>query len=155
MRMLAVDEGIKQWAYYDTQGKRTVGIGFNLDDPNAWKQWRKANIPESMQNVRDGLTSLSYNSINELLKVTVDIAIQDIKKLVSDFDNLSEPQRMALINMAFQLGYNRLSKFHTTLGHINNKDFEAAKESALKSLWAKQTPKRAKRVVEMFIQEIK
>lgn len=151
MRMLAVDEGIKQWVYTDTTGHKTVGIGFNLDDPHAWKTWQKAKIPENMQSVIYGQTALSYNSIINLLQVTLDQAIADVKKLVPDFDELSEYQRMALINMSFQLGYTALSKFKNTLKAINSKDFKLAKDLALKSLWAKQTPRRAKRVTEMFL----
>jgi len=151
MQMLSVDEGVMRYVYHDITGHRTVGIGFNMDDPNARKIWIGAGLPEIFENVRMGLAPISYNSLIELLKITIEQAIQDTKKLVPDFDNLSEYQRMALINMAFQLGYNALSKFKNTLKAINDKDFTLARELALKSLWAKQTPARAKRVADMLI----
>lgn len=149
--MLKADEGIKSQVYTDSLGYKTIGVGFNMDQPNALKIWAEAKIPENFLLVRAKKDKLSEKSIQTLLEITTANAVKDIKKLVPDFNKLTKNQRMALINMMFQMGYNRLSKFKETLKLINAKDFKAARLQARKSLWAQQTPERAIRVTDMFI----
>jgi lysozyme len=52
--------------------------------------------------------------------------------------------------MSFQLGIAGLLKFKSTLAFIEDGDFENASANMLKSLWAKQTPQRAKRLAEQM-----
>jgi len=49
-----------------------------------------------------------------------------------------------VIEMCFQLGYPRLSKFKKFQYHLNKCDYSSASDEMLNSVWAKkQTPKRA------------
>ena len=52
--------------------------------------------------------------------------------------------------MAFQLGIDGLLKFKNTLNLIEAGDYETASKEMLNSLWAKQTPERAKRLSEQI-----
>jgi lysozyme len=52
--------------------------------------------------------------------------------------------------MSFQLGIAGLLKFKSTLAFIEAGDYENAATNMLKSLWAKQTPQRAKRLAEQM-----
>lgn len=56
----------------------------------------------------------------------------------------------AVSNMAFQLGVQGVLKFYTTLKNIEDKDYENAYTNGLRSLWAKQTPARARRVLSLI-----
>ena len=49
-----------------------------------------------------------------------------------------------VIEMCYQLGVTGFSKFAKTITYLKDKNFEKASEEMLDSLWARQTPNRAK-----------
>jgi len=49
-----------------------------------------------------------------------------------------------VLEMCYQLGVGGFSKFRKTISYLQNKQFKDASEEMLDSLWAKQTPNRAK-----------
>jgi lysozyme len=49
-----------------------------------------------------------------------------------------------VMEMCYQLGVTGVSKFKKTLTHLQNKRWEEASVEMLDSLWARQTPNRAK-----------
>ena len=55
-----------------------------------------------------------------------------------------------VINMAFQLGLPRLSKFKRFHYHLNKCEYAEAADEMLDSLWAKQTPNRANELAEIM-----
>jgi lysozyme len=52
--------------------------------------------------------------------------------------------------MSFQLGVEGLLKFTNTIKAIQENRFEDASSSMLKSLWARQTPNRAKKMAKQI-----
>lgn len=157
------DEGLRLFPYRCPAGKLTIGVGRNLDDN-----------PLTADEVMVFLLSrpdliVNNTSINEVralllydftrVGITEDEAHylldNDIKKVVADInyhlpwvnDHPAEVKNI-LTNMAFQMGINGLLKFHNTLNHIKNKNYHQAAENMKQSLWAKQTPKRAKRLIK-------
>ena len=64
--------------------------------------------------------------------------------------NLSENQKDALSQMAYQMGVSGLLKFKKTLRFLELGDGENAYKEALNSRWAKQTPSRAERVAQLL-----
>tara|TARA_Y100001938_G_C8049986_1_gene411145 strand:+ start:497 stop:910 length:414 start_codon:yes stop_codon:yes gene_type:complete len=49
-----------------------------------------------------------------------------------------------VMEMCYQLGVGGFSKFKKTISFLQNKQFKDASEEMLDSLWARQTPNRAK-----------
>jgi lysozyme len=49
-----------------------------------------------------------------------------------------------VMEMCYQLGVTGVSKFKKTLAYLQDKQWEKASVEMLDSLWAKQTPNRAK-----------
>ena len=49
-----------------------------------------------------------------------------------------------IMEMCYQLGVGGVSKFKKTIAYLQNKQWEEASVEMLDSLWAKQTPNRAK-----------
>lgn len=121
------DEGERLKPYTDTVGKLTVGIGRNLTDR--------------------GISTLEsrYLCQNDLMIVDAELT-----KHVPWWTNMSESRQRGLVNMCFNLGWTRLSKFTTTLGHLEAGRYADAAESCLKSLWAKQVGARAVRIADLF-----
>lgn len=66
------------------------------------------------------------------------------------FDRLNEPRQAVVLNMAFQMGMERLLGFHDTLAAIRDERYAHAAECMRQSLWARQTPKRAVRLAHQL-----
>lgn len=70
-------------------------------------------------------------------------------RLRCDFGKLPELSAEGwdvLYHMAYQLGVPRLLGFKKMIGAVYAEDYETASKEMLDSLWAKQTPSRAKRL---------
>lgn len=126
---LSRDEGRRRSVYRDSLGYFTIGVGYLVDARKG------GGLPE--------------NIIDALLDFSIDRAYSDIKDepwfLACDTDN----RRRALINMSFQLGAH-LRGFVNSLAAIERKDWATAGRCLRKSLWYRQTPDRAERVVSML-----
>ena len=70
-------------------------------------------------------------------------ALCKAKPVVLDLDAV---RAAALMNLAYQLGVPGLLKFKMTWEAIEDKDYVRAATCAWDSKWAKQTPRRARRV---------
>jgi len=124
---LAVDEGKMDRMYLDSEGIPTIGIGHNLRD-----------VP------------LSARAMRVIFEDDTAQAIADAKRLVPMFDYLTEERKAVVCNMAFNLGYTRLSKFKNTLAAINEGRYADAAREMLDSTWAKQVGDRAKRLAAIM-----
>jgi lysozyme len=144
------DEGKRLTAYTDTTGNKTVGIGFNMDSPNAKRVWQKAGMQSSFDDVYAGGAGLSESEAYQLAGASYKIALDDARALVKDFDDLSDVRKKALVNMSYQLGKPRMAEFQAALGHINSGQYIKAARQILKSKYAKQTPERARRIALMI-----
>jgi lysozyme len=124
---LKVDEGISRKVYRDTMGILTGGIGRNLEQ----------------KGFQDNEIALMFeNDIND--------AEADARAVVPSFEDLSENRKAALLNMAFNLGRDRLAGFRGMRDAIAAGDFERAAAEMLDSLWSRQVGNRAKRLAQMM-----
>lgn len=124
------DEGEKLSAYQDKLGFWTIGVGILIDARKAGGITRE----ESAYLLANRITSKT----KELFEVMPWIS------------SLDEPRRAALLNMAFQLGVPGLCGFPSMLKAVREQRWADAETHALDSLWAKQTPERAKRVAQQL-----
>lgn len=137
---LTDDEGYRNKIYLDHLGYPTIGIGHLI----------KKEDPEYGQPVG---TLVSGERITELFISDTDSAIKDCKKLFKDFDSLPENVQHILVNMMFNLGHSRLSKFKKFRAAIDIKDWKTASKEGRDSLWYKQVPNRAKRLMDRLENE--
>lgn len=128
---LREDEGEKLTAYKDSLGFLTIGIGILIDE-------RKPGA---------GITKeeSTYLFQNRLRAKTA-----ELRKAFTWFDKLDEVRQGVLINMAFQMGVAGVIGFKNTMSMVQQGDYEGAAKGMLNSLWAKQTPNRAKRLSEQM-----
>ncbi|MGR2462517.1 glycoside hydrolase family protein, partial [Salmonella enterica] len=63
---------------------------------------------------------------------------------------LDDTRKMAIVNMTFQMGVGGVANFNTMLGYLALGQYDNAADAALDSLWARQTPSRARRVSEVM-----
>ena len=116
-----------------------IGIGFNLHDSNNQKLLLKYNITK--EDLNKGLTDKQILQLyNENVKLATDIAM----KFAPNFNTLPVNVKMALIDIAFNLGAPRLNKFVDLKASIAKKDFSAAAAALKDSLWYTQVGKRGR-----------
>lgn len=120
---LGVDEGRKPRIYTDTVGKITGGVGRNLTD-----------------------NGFSQDEIDLMLSNDIAKATSTARQLVPGFDHLSDVRQEVLVNMAFNMGYQRLSGFKMMLAAVNASDWTEAATQMLSSKWAAQVGARATRL---------
>ena len=66
-----------------------------------------------------------------------------------DLDIKSDAQNI-LIEMIFQMGKNGVSKFRNMMKALRGHNYSLASSEMLDSLWAKQTPNRAKKLSDLM-----
>jgi lysozyme len=125
------DEGVVRHAYEDSLGFTTIGVGRLID-------------------VRRG-GGLSLAEIDFLLTNDIGEKTAQVLEALPWASKLSEPRLGVLLNMAFQMGVSGLLQFKRTLGSIEDGQYGEAAAEMLDSLWAQQTPERAKRLAKQML----
>jgi len=126
--MLKKHEGYKPQMYKDTEGHWTIGVGHLVT----------ANEISKFKNRK-----LSDTEIRSLFDSDLNIAIANAKKFAPNLNTLPLPVQHAMVNMAFNLGINRLMKFKDLRQSLASKDFNKASKDMLNSKWASQVKGRA------------
>jgi len=121
--MLRRHEGVEAYAYTDSVGKITIGVGRNID-PN------------------QGL-GLTNEEINFLLYNDIDRVEHELAANFEWFLELNDARYDAMINICFNLGLPRMLKFKKALAAMEGEDYKLAAIEWLDSRWADQVGQRA------------
>ena len=123
------NEGLRLKPYKCSAGKSTIGWGRNLDDKGISENEAELMLTEDINDCIDSLCGI-FNYLGLRL--------------------LSEKRQLVLIDMIFNLGASRFSKFKKMIQAVKDRDFEEAAKQLLESRYAKQVPNRANRNAEMM-----
>ena len=128
LALIEAHEGCKLKPYVCPAGKLTIGIGRNIED--------------------NGISRLEaeYLLHNDLVRV-----VKELRAAFPWYDELTERRKHALIDMCFNMGITTLKTFKRTLAAMERGDWQAAKNYALESKWARQVGGRAIKVTGMFL----
>lgn len=128
---LRIDEGVRKKPYQDTKGKLTAGVGRNLDD-----------------------VGLRGDEIDLMLDNDIAQAVRDAEQYLGKavFDALSDDRQRVLLNMAFNLGFTKLSGFKQFRAALIARDYTRAAAEMMDSAWSKQVGQRAIRLKNRMIQ---
>ena len=122
------NEGFNGMPYDDSLGKPTIGFGTLL--------------PLSKSESEMILKSRLHQKTSELVK-----SEPFINELPSEVEDV-------LYEMSYQLGVSGLLKFKKMWKALKDGDYKEAYKQALDSKWAKQTPNRAKKLANIFLEQI-
>lgn len=114
------EEGFKGTVYKCTEGFDTIGYGTRLP---LSKEESELILEYRLKIIKSQLTGYLYNL--------------DIKQEARDI----------LFNMAYQLGVGGVLNFKKMIKALEKQDYKTAAKEGLDSLWYKQTPNRAKRLM--------
>lgn len=126
---IKTDEGLSLMPYHCTADVLTIGYGRAI-----------------------GTNGITKDEAEHLLRNDVVIAAGDARKFLGDtaFESLSVERQAVLINMAFNLGINRLRTFKLFKQALLDGDYAEAKVQMLSSKWAGQVKGRAIRLADMM-----
>ena len=125
--LIKLHEGLRLKLYRCTAGKLTVGYGRNIED-----------------------NGISEAEAEYLLNVDVENVRRELIDRLPWATGLDEVRWAVLVDMCFNLGWPRLSKFKKTLAYIKSAQYNDAAMEMLDSRWASQVGKRAIRLAEMM-----
>ena len=131
---LAIDEGVVYNVYKDHLGYPTFGIGHLILESDA----------EYGQSVN---TPVSEERVTEAFQADLDIAISECKALYDQWDDFPDEVQEILVNMMFNMGRTRLSKFKKMNAAVLEGDWTTAAVEGRDSRWHKQVTNRAERLM--------
>jgi lysozyme len=130
IEMLRKHEGVEKYAYKCTAEKVTIGVGRNID--------------------KSGGIGLSDDEIDYLLSNDIKRVSAELIRAFSWYSELDEVRKDAMIDMCFNMGLPRLSKFKNSLAAMANGDYDIAALEFLDSNWAKQVGSRSITITDMI-----
>jgi len=137
--ILNFEEGYVDAPYLDTQGFPTVAGGIRIGPKGASLSNYSFRVPRQVGDIWKHCILESKASEMEKRPVLSQALAQ-----------CNEPRRDVLYSMAYQLGVDGLAAFNETLKMVAAGDFTGAANGMLNSLWARQTPGRARRHAEVM-----
>lgn len=129
-RLISLHEGRIPFAYQDSLGYWTIGVGHLID------QRKGGRLPEHI------IDALLDHDIDEHAR-----GLENAHPWVADLDPV---RRAVLYDMAFNLGVAGLLKWPIFLGQVRRKEWDAAAANMLATKWATQVKGRARRLAAMM-----
>lgn len=146
----ADEEGFEPRVYKDTRGIRTVGKGFNMQQPGARRIWEEAGIETPFNEVLTGKSEVTEEEADRLHDVMMDKAAAAAPRLLKGIDGLSDNRQAVIRDMLYQLGEGEAKKFAPTFKLIEKGRFAEAAARLQKAKIASQAPNRVARNAYML-----
>ena len=118
-------EGFRSKVYQCTEGYDTIGYGFAIKD-----------------------LELDEDVAELILMKKIQKLLERILVVFKWFKDAPDEVKFVVTNMCYQLGLSGFSKFKKTIYYLETEQYDEASLEMLNSLWAKQTPNRAKELSE-------
>lgn len=121
------EEGTRLFAYEDTTGNTTIGIGRNLD-----------------------AVGISLDEAHYMLHNDIRRAMASLDAIAPWWRTLPHDPAMAMVDLCFNMGGARLAKFGQFLGLMRRGQFVAAAADLQTTLWWSQVGTRGPRVAALL-----
>ena len=142
-------EGFREKTYKCTEGYDTTAYGF------AWKDLYLS------QDVANELLQRNKNNIIFYEDIAEDVLIEKLEKLKQNansrfkwLEDMPVVVQEVILNMCYQLGITGVSKFRKAISALQEGDWDEAANEMLDSLWARQTPNRAKELSDIVRNQV-
>ena len=133
---LKIDEGVVNEIYLDHLGYPTFGVGHLI-------------LESDEEHGREVGTPVTEERVRSCFETDLNIAIGECELLYEDgvFGNLPDEVQQILVNMMFNMGRTRLSKFKKMHAAILEGNWKEAAVEGRDSKWHKQVTNRAERLM--------
>lgn len=138
---IITNEGWRNHVYDDGVGNPTIGVGFNLNRPDARALINSLGL--SYTAVRNGEVDLTNEQILILLNGDLATAINLAASVFPNLGQISSTRQVVLIDMTFNLG-NRIRGFQRLIRAVAANDWEAAASEMQNSRWYTQVGRRGR-----------
>jgi lysozyme len=137
-KLLMFEEGLREKAYYCSEGYPTIGIGWKIggkNQPLEHFKWMQMSKQAALAQCHDESFVLSMQ----------------LHAIIDCWQDLNEARQAVLISMAYQMGLTGLMKFKKMIAAIEAGDFVEAAAQGKDSRWASQTHSRANRHMRVIL----
>lgn len=130
-------EGYVTEIYLDSEHLPTFGIGHLVTETDPEYTWPVG-------------TPVTDERILDVFHVDCNAACEDASALFLNFSSHPETVQRVLVNMAFNLGRNRLGKFKKMITAVNEGNYTKAADEMVDSKWYRQVKTRGVELVELM-----
>ena len=130
-------EGYVTEIYLCSENYPTFGIGHMVTETDMEYTWPVG-------------TPVTDERILQVFHDDCKVAVADVELLVDNLSDHPDFVSRVLVNMAFNIGRPRLSKFKNMLAAIEAKDYSLAADEMIDSKWYHQVGRRSKELVEIM-----
>ena len=131
-------EGLRLKPYLCTAGVPTIGYG-----STTYMNGKKVTLQDN---------AITLDEAQEMLADYVDrFVFPVIKKIFNEFNSFSDNRKIALCDMLYNIGENRLRGFKKMITAIHANNWTEAAKQAMDSAWYTQVKGRAKTIFNMLI----
>ena len=130
-------EGYVTEIYLCSENYPTFGIGHMVTETDMEYTWPVG-------------TPVTDERILQVFHDDCQIAVEDAEKLVDNLYDHPDDVIRVLVNMVFNLGRPRLSKFKNMLAAVEAKDYVKSAEEMIDSKWYRQVGRRSEELVEIM-----
>jgi len=135
-KSLIEHEGLRYEPYKDHLGNWTIGVGHY--------------IPKDQEEIYlNREKPLTNAEVDNILHADIMVAVADAEKFIP-MDSIDPQAFEIVVEMSFQLGLPRLSKFKNFQKALQEQNYIESSNQMLDSLWAKQVPNRANKLAKMM-----
>ena len=156
LEMLKRHEGVRLTAYTDSQNRRAIGIGFDLETKENLKLLRQMYPNIDIDALLREEISLTMEQINALFPITLERALNDCLAIFPGFQTLPRTVQDVLVNMSFNLGRTKLLGFKKMIEAVNSGDWYRMAREMVNSKWYGQVGDRSielVRIIREFAQQ--
>ena len=133
---LKIDEGVEYEIYHDHLGYPTFGVGHFITEED-----EEHGKPEG--------TPVSEERVRECFEKDLDTSVRECYALYGDrWDSFPHEVQEIMVNMMFNMGRPRLSKFVNLGKALSQGDWKLAAREGRNSLWYTQVTNRAERLMQ-------
>ena len=134
-KQIEIDEGRVEEVYLDSLGLPTFGIGHLIKEGDP-----EFGFPEGAK--------IPAERVDEVFDEDFAHHIHECELLFANFYEYHDEVQEVLINMMFNMGRTRLSKFRKFIAAIDSSDYNEAANQMVDSRWYNQVGNRSKRLEE-------
>lgn len=135
-------EGRQSLAYMDAKEQPCIGVGFNLERPDAKEKIEGLGV--SFTEVLSGGEPLKDNQIDELLRPDIEAAIEEAEKRFDNFYALPLIAQMIVVDLMFTLQDDEIRDFTKPLKTLEQFDFATAADQMQDLPWHEEADIRAR-----------